>query len=581
MSQHRDPAELLARVARWIEDDPDPATREELEALLGARDTKALFERFDGELVFGTAGIRGEIGAGPLRMNRAVVARATAGVCKALADHVKDARERGIVVGYDGRHMSRELAEETCAVAAGFGIRVRLFEQVVPTPVLAYAVTAERAAGGVMVTASHNPARDNGYKVYWENGAQIIPPADQHIARAMTEVGSLRALPRMARDERRARGLEVSLGAALEARYLAAVHALVGPGGAQAEKVQLAYTALHGVGERFVRAALAQAGFAKLATVAEQAEPDPDFPTVAFPNPEEAGAMDRVQALADAVEADLALANDPDADRLCVAVRGESGALQLLSGNQIGVLLAEYLLARDKEPEQCAVLSSIVSTPMIAGVAAAHGSIWEPTLTGFKWIANRAMELERGGVQRCVLGFEEALGYSAGSLVRDKDGVSTAVLVARVCADAKAQGRTLLDLLADLYREHGVYLSGQVSLRMGPDGQRAMMSRARSAPPAVLAGRKRLATIDLLNGAVDGTPSFRPKLPASDVLIWELEGGQRVIVRPSGTEPKLKLYIDVREPVAAGEPLADASVRGTALLAEMTEAVRAYATAGG
>jgi len=574
--------ELRARVSRWIADDPDPGCRSELEQLLASGDLAALRERFAGELAFGTAGLRGELGAGPARMNQAVVARATAGLCRELIASVPDAQQRGLCVGCDARHGSRELAEQAAAVAAGFGLRVHRFGEPVPSPLLAFSVVDCHAAGGVMVTASHNPARDNGYKVYWANGAQIIPPQDQAIAAAMQAVPALNALRRVDRTQRIAQGLEQPLGAELERRYLDGVRALAGNGGAEAAELTLAYTALHGVGERLARAALAQAGFGRLSSVAEQAEPDPDFPTVAFPNPEEPGAMDRAIALGEQVQADVVLANDPDADRLAVAARDGRGRLRMLTGNQLGVLLAEHVLSADAPGQgagQPLVLSSIVSSPMIAELARAHGAHWEPTLTGFKWICNRAMQLERERGLRFVFGFEEALGYSAGTLVRDKDGIASAVLAARLAARLKAERRTLFDLLETLHRRHGLWLSGQVTLRVAAAEQQRLMARARTAPPPALAGRPLRAALDLLAGTLAGEPSQRLQLPPSDVLIWELDGGHRIAIRPSGTEPKLKLYLDVREAARDAEPIAAAQARAETTLAELSAALRAFAAA--
>jgi phosphomannomutase len=491
---------------------------------------------------------------------------------------VPDARRRGLCIGFDARHGSRELAEQAAAVAAGFGVCVHRFGEPVPTPLLAFSVLDRGAAGGVMVTASHNPARDNGYKVYWANGAQIIPPQDQAIAAAMRAVPALRALRRVAAEERIAGGLEKPLGAELERRYLDGVRALAGPADAAAGELCLAYTALHGVGERLARAALLQAGFARVSSVREQAEPDPDFPTVAFPNPEEPGAMDRVLALGEQVQADLVIANDPDADRLAVAARAGGGRLRMLTGNQLGVLLAEHVLSAEPAGDATRlVLSSIVSSPMLGEVARAHGAHWEPTLTGFKWICNRALQLERERGLRFVFGCEEALGYSAGTLVRDKDGIANAMLAARLCARLKAEGRTLFDLLEALHRRHGVWLSGQVTLRAPPEEQRRLMARARTAASSALARWRVAAAIDLWNGTTSGEPSHAYALPQSDALIWELAGGQRIAIRPSGTEPKLKLYLDVHEPVAADEPVGAAQARAEAALAELSAALRAYA----
>jgi phosphomannomutase len=574
---------LQKRVARWIEDDVDPVCRTELQQLLDAGDFAALHERFAAPLEFGTAGLRGELGAGPGRMNRAVVARATYGFCEHLRKNVKDAAERGLCIGYDARHNSPEFAEEAASVAAAAGFRVIFFEKPCPTPLLGFAVLDQRAAGGVMVTASHNPARDNGYKAYWENGAQIIPPHDAVIAAAMERLPSVRALPRMASKERVERGLQRSLGDAFEAHYLKAVAALTGPLSLDAADLRIVYTALHGVGNRLALAALAQAGFTRVSSVREQAEPDADFPTVAFPNPEEKGAMDKAIELAQQTRADVVLANDPDADRLAVIARDAQGELRPLTGNDVGILLADYVLATDKEQHPNAgarcVLSSIVSTPMIAPIAKLHGAHWEPVLTGYKWIGNRAMQLEREKRLRFVFGFEEALGYTTGTLVRDKDGISSAVVAARLAAQLKAEGGTLHDRLETLFRRVGLYASSQISIRLegasGAQQREAIMAALRKAPPDALGGLPLTAAIDLQGGAVRGTPSIPLSLPPSDALLWEIEGGHRVCVRPSGTEPKIKVYFDVREPVRHDEALSSAQTRARATADALTRDLRA------
>jgi phosphomannomutase len=461
--------------------------------------------------------------------------------------------------------------------------------------VLAFAVLELRAAAGVMITASHNPASDNGYKLYLENGAQITAPHDLALAAAMRAVGSLRALPRLDAAARRAAGREQRFGAELQARYLTAIgseqpvrgpapssrtsRSTSTPAGAVQPALRIAYTALHGVGEPLAPAALAQAGFDDVHSVPEQAEPDPDFPTVAFPNPEEPGTLDRVLALGERVTATLVIANDPDADRLALAARDASGALRALSGNQIGALLAEHLLAARPADGRALVLASIVSSPWIARIAAAHGARFEATLTGFKWICNRAIELERAHGLRTVLGVEEALGYAIGAVVRDKDGIAAAVVAAQLAQELAARGQTLFDQLDALYVRDGVHGSGQRSLRLsGIDGLargRALLQQLRQAPPQRIAGRRVRAVRDLLASGAEET------LPRADLLIWELgeeraasEGGeQRVAIRPSGTEAKIKIYVDVREPVAAGEPVAAARARADTVLAELAAAV--------
>jgi phosphomannomutase len=570
--------EELARVRAYIADDPDPRTAAELQALLDREDFAALQERFALPIGLGTAGLRGALGAGPARMNRALVARATSALCAQLQQRVPGAARRGLCIGFDARHQSAAFAEEAASVAAGAGFIVHLADAPLPTPLLAFAVLDRRAAGGVMVTACHNPAPDNGYKIYLDNGAQISAPHDAELADRMREVKSLRALRRLAADARRMAGFERVIGDELRERYLAAVVGS-GPGAVpagQGSGLRIAYTALHGVGERVAREALARAGFADVHSVREQATPDPYFPTVAFPNPEEPGALDRVLALAEQVGADLVIANDPDADRLALAARDRVGVMRVLSGNETGALLAEHLLSRRRDRRQSLVVASIVTSPLIGAVSAAHGARFETTLTGFKWICNRAIALEREHKLRCVLGVEEALGYAVTDVVRDKDGIAAAVIAARLAADLQARGETLFDLLDVLHLRHGVHASAQRSLRLpgagGLERGRRLMAALRRQPPGELADIAVTAVRDLL---APTDPNDSAALARSDLLIFELAGGQRIAVRPSGTEPKIKVYLDVREPVADGEQLAIARMRANARLHNLAAAVDA------
>jgi phosphomannomutase len=569
---------LLDAVRAFHQDDPDEVTRAELQALLDKNDLAGLQARFAAPLTFGTAGLRGEIGAGPARMNRAVVARATAGLCVHMLEANPKARERGLCIGFDGRRMSRELAEETAAVAAGYGILVHIFDEPVPTPVLAFAVLDVGAAAGVMVTASHNPAADNGYKAYWDNGAQVIPPHDRGTEDAMAQIKSVKALKRLDKAERIKAGLQRAVGQDVADRYLKGVAEIGDFGSKGGRNLPIVYTALHGVGGRWVKEALTNAGFTNLQVVAEQFEPHPDFPTVAFPNPEEPGAMDRSHALAQKINAALVLANDPDADRLAIAARAKNGELVAFTGNELGALLTEHLLTRAAAQPNKLILSSIVSSPIVGVIAKAHGARWEPTLTGFKWIANRAIELRKQNIEM-VLGLEEALGYSAGALVRDKDGVSTALCVASIAAELHEKGQSLVDALDQVFAKYGAFVSGQVSLKAagldGPAKMAAVMARARANPPSEVAGCKVSAIIDLKDSSSTGTPSFDPRtLPSSDVVIWELGEHGRICLRPSGTEPKLKLYLDAASRVQPGEAVATARARATKLMNELSADAR-------
>jgi phosphomannomutase len=572
--------ELRRAVLAWRDDDPDESTRRELDELLEKGDEDELRDRFSQELEFGTAGLRGLLGAGPNRMNRRVALRATAGVVAWVKKNVPDAAARGVAIGYDGRRLSREIALDVAEVVCGAGFRAYVFDHVVPTPVLAFTAIDRHTAAAVMVTASHNPPQYNGYKVYWENGAQIIPPHDEGIAGEIARIESVARLPRVSRDDAMKKGLLVVLGDDLERRYLDAVRALaVHP--ETPRDLRIAYTALHGVGERFARAALAEAGFTSVYSVKEQAEPDGRFPTVDFPNPEEKGAMDLVLALAKKEGADLVLANDPDADRLAVAVRDHDGRYVTLTGNEVGCLLAHYLLSSGSGGGRF-VLSSIVSSPWLADIAHAHGAHFEHTLTGFKWIANEAMRIEKERGLTFVMGYEEALGYTVGTLVRDKDGVSAAALVADMAAWCKSRGKTLLDEREIAWRKYGMFLSGQVAVVLpGAEGKariEAVMRGLREEPPASLAGLDVLAVTDLERGTrtAKGGAATELAYAPTPLVILETEGGHRIMARPSGTEPKIKLYFDVRVEIAEGEPIAAARARGEKTLASVTDAFQSY-----
>jgi phosphomannomutase len=526
--------DLIARARTWLAEDPDPETRDELAKLIDAGDVAELSARFAGTLQFGTAGLRGELGAGPMRMNRAVVIRAAAG----LAAHLKRHGHAGgtVVVGYDARHKSADFARDTAAVMTGAGLRAVVLPRPLPTPVLAFAVRHLGAVAGVEVTASHNPPRDNGYKVYLGDGSQIVPPADAEIAAEIDAIAALHDVPRP--DA----GWETLDDAALEA-YLARTDAVLAPGSPRTART--VYTAMHGVGKDTLLAAFARAGFPAPVLVAEQAEPDPDFPTVAFPNPEEPGAMDLSFAQARATDPDLVIANDPDADRCAAAVK-DGGAWRMLRGDEVGVLLAAHLVRRGATG---VFAESIVSSSLLGRIAEKAGLPYEETLTGFKWIAR---------VDGLRYGYEEALGYCVDPEgVRDKDGITAALLITELASVLKEEGRTLLDLLDDLAVEHGLHATDQLSVRVEDLSVIAdAMRRLRERPPAALAGLPVTRAEDLTLGT--------DRLPPTDGLRYTLTGA-RVVVRPSGTEPKLKCYLEVVVPVAAhaGLPAARAEAAET------------------
>ncbi|MGA4974129.1 MULTISPECIES: phospho-sugar mutase [Streptomyces] len=536
--------DLLTRAQAWLDEDPDQETREELARLIeagraGTADELAV--RFAGTLQFGTAGLRGELGAGPMRMNRSVVIRAAAG----LAAYLKGKGQEGglVVIGYDARHKSADFARDTAAVMTGAGLRAALLPRPLPTPVLAYAIRHLGAVAGVEVTASHNPPRDNGYKVYLGDGSQIVPPADAEIAAEIAAVRSLHDVPRP-EDGWEALGDEV-----LDA-YLERTDAVLTPGSPRTART--VYTAMHGVGKDVLTAAFARAGFPPPALVAEQADPDPDFPTVAFPNPEEPGAMDLAFEAARAVAPDLVIANDPDADRCAVAVPDPAveGGWRMLRGDEVGALLAAHLVRRGVTG---VFAESIVSSSLLGRIAEAAGVGYEETLTGFKWIAR---------VEGLRYGYEEALGYCVDPEgVRDKDGITAALLVTELASVLKEEGRSLTDLLDVLAVEHGLHATDQLSVRVEDLGIIAnAMAALRERPPVALAGLTVVSAEDLTKGT--------EALPPTDGLRYHLEGDYRarVIVRPSGTEPKLKCYLEVVVPVAGADALPTARATAAELL---------------
>ncbi|GGP70510.1 phospho-sugar mutase [Saccharothrix coeruleofusca] len=519
---------------RWIADDPDTTTRDELQRVLasamgGAPEALAeLADRMAGPLTFGTAGLRGPVRAGPNGMNRAVVVRTTAGLASWLADR-GDAG--GLVfVGRDARHGSEDFARAAAGVLAAAGFTVKLLPRPLPTPILASLVRAHDAVAGVQITASHNPPADNGYKLYLRGGAQIVPPEDRQIEAAITRVPPAVSVP-TSEDYRQVSEEDVD-------EYLRRVASL--PRGT-ARDLRVALTPMHGVGGQTAVEALRRAGFTDVRVVREQAAPDPDFPTVAFPNPEEPGAADRLLALAAEVDADLAIALDPDADRCALGVKERDGSWRMLRGDETGVLLGSLVLSTTESPDPL-VATTIVSSSLLRSIARARGARYAETLTGFKWLVRAGEGL--------VYAYEEALGHCVDpEHVNDKDGISAAVAACDLAATLKASGRNLLDALDQLAVEHGLHLTDQVSLRF-TDLSRigALMARLRQSPPEGFA--------------------FEDLLPEADVVRLTAEG-VRVVVRPSGTEPKLKAYLEVVEPVASADDLAPARARGVERLAAL------------
>lgn len=538
------------QIQHWLARDPDPVTRAELESLCEPGHETELAERFSGRLEFGTAGLRGIVGAGPAMMNRLVIRETSAGLGNYLLEKIPNAAGRGVLVAYDGRLDSKTFADDAACVLASLGITVYLTPSVTATPVAAYGVLAMGCAAGIVVTASHNPPQYNGFKVYWENGAQIIPPHDAGIAASIAQAAQ-RELPWIDFEEGRASGKITVLGQDFYRSYMTTIQTSpIFLSDDVPSDISIAYTAMHGVGAPIAEALLKEAGFDKVYSVASQREPDGNFPTVNFPNPEEPGAMDAVIALAQTQKATLACANDPDADRLAVAVRTQSGDYQMLTGDMLGVLLASYLLAKDHDfvPIVC---TTIVSSSMLQAIAGAAGAHYYETLTGFKWLANVAIGNEdENGNHQFLFAYEEALGYAPGRQVRDKDGLSALLAFAQMTDALAKNGKTVLDQLETLYRRYGIYLTGQRSLALVP-GAAPIGDALREKPPTHIAGSAVESVDDLVSSKrhfADGSV-VKIDLPASDVLIYRLANNSRIIVRPSGTEPKVKCYYEVTQPI--------------------------------
>ena len=556
--------ELRAQAATWLSADPDERDRSELSGLLADAGTSPeaaaeVADRFAGRLRFGTAGLRGAVGAGPNRMNHVTVTRATAALARWLTDRGDSAAEAGVVIGHDARHRSDEFARQTSRVLAGAGIRVHALPGRMPTPFLAFAVPKLAAAAGVMITASHNPRADNGYKLYLSDGAQVVPPADTEIEALIDEVGPVAAVPLAADDS----PLISRPGGELEQAYLDAICALTPPP-RSAAWLRFVYTPLHGVAGRVALRAFEQAGFPAPDVVAAQFEPDPEFPTVSFPNPEEPGTLDLALAQARRSAADLVIANDPDGDRLAVAVPDDDvpGGWRILTGDQLGALLGAFLLQRmssdpvTKLDEQLFV-STVVSGTLLSRIVSAAGAQYAQTLTGFKWIS-RAADLREG--IRFAFGYEEALGYDVANVVKDKDGISAALAVLSLAAVARSVGESLLDAYSALEISHGVHLTGQLTLPCTTTTE--VMARLRAIAPAELAGQPVTAITDYTGGSWD--------LPSADVLSYQMPGA-RLVIRPSGTEPKIKAYLEIVEPVSQGR-ISDARRDAAARIERLREA---------
>ncbi len=540
---------MKSQIELWLSRDPDAQTRNELEALVAAENWHEIEQRFAQRLQFGTAGLRGEVGVGPNRMNRLVIQETALGLGNYLLQQIPDAAQRGIIIGYDGRLLSKQFAYDTAAVMTALNIRVYITETVSPTPTIAFGINQLNTAAGVVVTASHNPPQDNGFKVYWENGAQIIAPHDGGIAAAI-DVAAQSEIPLCDLTDAGEKGLLSWLGQSFFDEYQQMVLENLHQPASQ-DKFAVAYTPMHGVGANIAEALAEEQGLCQLYSVPSQREPDGTFPTVTFPNPEEPGAMDRVIQLAQEIGADYAIANDPDADRFAIAIRTPLNQFRMLTGDQVGLLLADHILTTSKASGW--VGNTIVSSRMLEKIANHHQANYYQTLTGFKWLANVAMD-KRSEALPFLFAYEEALGYAIGQHVWDKDGLNAMVNFIELIHLLRSNNQTVWDKLAQLYQQHGLHFTTQKSIRLAP-GTPAVGDKLRSDPPAKIAGLQVVTHMDYKTGhatSIDGSVS-EISLPKSDVLVYLLEDDSRIIVRPSGTEPKLKCYYERITPLASAD----------------------------
>jgi phosphomannomutase len=532
---------LIQQARSWIAQDPDAETVAELEKLISESDEAGLLDRFGQRIGFGTAGLRGLLGAGPNRMNRVLVAQAAAGISKYLKENFDDP---SVVIGYDARKNSDVFAKDSAQIFAGFGIRAHLFPELAATPLVAYAVRNLGASAGVMVTASHNPPGDNGYKVYDFSGSQIISPMDLEIAKHIDEFAKSGSVAALARSES-----FVEVPTSVRSGYLQSVSGLLNKHSTRKD-IKIVYSAMHGVGASFIQEIFKLSGLAEPAQVLSQQQPDGKFPTVSFPNPEEPGAMDQSLATAEKQQADLVLVNDPDADRLAVAFKKADGGYQQLTGDQLGLILGEEMASRaSREGRTGSLACSIVSSSALSKVAEHYGFGFEQTLTGFKWVSR---------VPNLIFGYEEALGYCVDwSQVRDKDGLSAALIVADIASALASQGYTLGDQLDKLMQRYGYFATGQISIRVTDLTVIAnLMNKLLTNPPAQIAG---------VDAVFEDMNKGYGSLPATDALRFKLQDGRTVIVRPSGTEPKLKCYL---------QAVSDNEAQSKVLLADLEVAMR-------
>lgn len=542
----------------------DQETRREVQELIDSHAEGELNDRFYRDLEFGTGGLRGVLGAGTSRMNIYNVRKATQAFADYLNEFFQDRAEKAIAISYDSRRFSREFAETSAEVMAANGIKAFITKELRPTPMLSFMVRHFNCLGGICVTASHNPPDYNGFKVYWQTGGQIVPPHDQEIIRRYSEIPTYEAIKRIAFSEGLQRGLIEEVGRELDDSYFEKIVELKSAN--QGSPIKIVYTPLHGTGAFPVERALRLFGFDDVVTVPEQKDPDGEFPTVAYPNPEDPSALKMAMDLGQSLDADLIMATDPDTDRIGIVVK-EGPAYTILNGNQIACLLADYVLSSQKEkgllPENPLVIKTIVTTDLQEKIAKHYGASCEETLTGFKWICQLIEDIELGRVEpyrTYVCGGEESFGFLAGSFVRDKDAITACCIAAEMVSSFKAKGLTCSDVLDRIYRRHGVYLESLKTVtlpgREGADKISKMMMDLRQEPPSEIAGIPVVSMRDLASSqefrleAGKFIPSQKVNLPQSNVVQFNLEDGTKISARPSGTEPKIKFYFSVNHPIS-------------------------------
>ena len=549
-------ATVQKRIQEWTTPPFDAATIAEVKALVDAKDEKELTERFYAMLEFGTGGLRGVLGAGTNRMNAHTVGMAAQG----LADYIaaQGQQKMGVVIARDSRRMSDEFSRVAAEIMAGNGIVAYVFDDIAPTPLCSFAIRELKAVSGIVITASHNPPEYNGFKAYWDDGGQVVPPHDTAIIACVRKIESITQIKKLSWDEGIAKGLINIIGQDIIGAYIASLEkAALRP--RAASELKIAYSPLHGTGYRIMPQVLAHFGFANVTLESAQAKPDGNFPTVKYPNPEEREAMQLLIELAKKTNADILVATDPDADRMGVGFRDERGEYLLINGNQIGTMLEYYLLKRlsaeGRLPKNGAVVKTIVTTDLQEEIAAHFGCVADNVLTGFKWIALKMKEYEDAGSRTFIFGGEESYGYLPVPFVRDKDAIAACYFFAEMADWLKGQGITLNDFLNEIYATFGLYLEGLHSLTLkgieGIERIKGMMASLRALPPAEFAGVKVTRVDDIQNlvrtdCATGGTTAIAD-LPKSDVLQFFLADGTKITMRPSGTEPKIKFYFSVKE----------------------------------